>query len=813
MLRSGAPFLVALLTLWSAHASASIWPSAAARVERDLAHEEPEQRRRAAEAIAELPRPAARRLLDVALADPSADVRLAAVEVAVRIRAEHLGSRLSGFLSDPDSRIRLSAAEALAAHPDAQTLVALGRASSDVDAGVRAAVARALGASLRAEAVVPLLGRLDDPVPEVRRQVVSALGRLRDARAVIPLLAKVEDPSGLVRRAAARALGALGDPRAVGALVLVLRDSDESVRIAAVEAVGRLGDASAASSVIAVLADPSEPVRAAAVRALGRLGTPEATAAIVAELGRPTTDPGVLIAALRLGRERALPALRACLDAHGGFRAADGCALSLGTLGDSSDVPRLRVALERGEVSPRAALAALGALGAPEAIPIVLERVADPDAAVRRTALTALIPLLDPARPDGRAVDPLVRALRARGRSLGERTVLLGLLGRTGAPRAGAALSDVAKSATSPEMVRAALDALGEIGPAGFDAVLLDGLDHEDGAVRAAAALALRRAGGARVAGALLDRLERAAGQDHGALTLALPGVMARSSSKALVSRVSRLLATSRGGERDGLIEALGEGGPAGLDALVGIARSPDAADRAKAAEVLAARPDGVKALRTLAADRDPATRAAAVWSLGSAGGAADAPTLAARLDDRDLAVAANAAGALGRLSRRTGVAVAPWLCPALTHPWKGVRANALAALALARASCDLAVVVELLARDESAAVRAAAARFLAGQGDKAARDALVRCADEDESARVATACAEPPTTPSGRDEGVLVVVVPTGESEPVPRAPFALRFADGTHRLGVADRRGALFERRAPAGALELLPLTSANE
>jgi len=813
MSRSGALRLVALMTLWSVHANASIWPSAAARVERDLAHEDPEQRRRAAEAIAELPRPAARRLLDVALADPSADVRLAAVDVAVRLRAERLGSRLAGFLSDPDSRIRLSAAEALGARPDPLALGALGRASSDADAAVRAAVARALGASLRAEAVVPLLGRLDDPVPEVRRQVVSALGRLRDPRAVIPLLAKVEDPAGAVRRAVARALGALGDPRAVGALVLVLRDSDEAVRIAAVEAVGRLGDASAASSVIAVLDDPAEAVRAAAVRALGRLGTPESTAAIVAELGRPTADPAVLIAALRLSRERALPALRACVEAHGGFRAADGCALSLGALGDASDVPRLRVALERGEVSPRAALDGLGLLGSTEAIPIVLERISDPDAAVRRSARVALVPLLDPSRPDGRAVDPLVRALRARGRSLGERTALLALLGRTGAPRAGAALSDVAKSATSPELVRAALDALGAIGPAGFDAVLLDGLDHEDGAVRAAAALALRRAGSASVAGALLDRLERAAGQDHGALSLALPGVMARSSDRALVGRVSRVLATSRGRDRDGLIEALGEGGPAALDALVGLAGSPEAADRAKVAEVLAGRLDGVKTLRLLAVDRDAATRAAAVWSLGSAGGAADGSALAARLDDQDLAVAANAAGALGRLARRTGVAIAPWLCPALTHPWKGVRANALAALALARASCDVAVVAELLARDESAAVRTAAARFLAGKSDKAARDALVRCADEDESAGVATVCAGPAPAPSGREEGVLVVVVPTGESEPVPRAPFALRFADGVHRLGVADRRGALFERRAPAGSLELLPLTSANE
>jgi HEAT repeat protein len=812
MQRSGVLSLVAFLILSPGLASASIWPSAAARVERELRQEDPELRRRAAESIADLPGGAARRLLDIALADQNADVRLAAAGVAVRLRAQGLGSRLSVWLADPDSRIRLSAAEALAARPDPLALGALGRASSDADAGVRAAVARALGASLRPEAVVPLLGRLDDPVPEVRRQVVLSLGRLRDARAVIPLLAKVEDPAGVVRRAAARALGALGDARAVGALVLVLRDSDESVRVAAVEAVGRLGDPSAASSVIAALADPAEAVRSAAVRALGRLGTPEATAAVVAELARETVDPSALIGALRLSRERALPALRACVEARGGFRAADGCAIAVGALGDASDVPRIRLALERGEVSPRAALAALGTLGSSDAVPTVLERISDPDISVRRAALIALMPLLDPDRPDGRAVDPLVRALRARRQSAVERTALLALLGRTGSERAAAVLADVAKNATSPATVRAALDALGAIGPAGVDDVLMKALDHEDGTVRTAAALALRRSGSARVLGPLIDRLERAAGQDHGALALAIPGVMTRAEGGAFAGRLSRALAASRGAEREGLIEALGEAGPAGIETLRTLGRAPDPADRAKIAEVLSGRREGLALLRGLASDTDAATRAAAVWSLGATGTQADAPLLSSRIEDRNVSVAANAVGALGRLAKRTGAA-APALCGALGHSSSGVRANALAALTLVAKTCEPTVAVELLARDRSPTVRLAAARYLLANGGKEARDALARCADEDESARVAAACAEGPEAPASREESVLVVVMPTGETEPVPRAPFALRFADGIHRSGSADRRGAVYERRAPAGIVELLPIPGADD
>jgi HEAT repeat protein len=797
--------LAALVLLTVSPAGASIWPSAAARIERELRLEDPVARRKAAEAIAELPRGPGRRLLDLALSDPNADVRLAAAEVAGRIQADRLGARLSAWLSDPDSRIRLAAAETLAVRPDQNALGALSRASSDADQGVRAAVARALGASGSADAVVPLLGRLDDPVPEVRRHVVLSLGRLRDPRAVIPLLAKVEDSSGVVRRAVARSLGALGDARAVGALVLVLRDSDESVRVAALDAVGRLGDPSAVSSVIAVLSDAKQEVRAAAVRALGRLGTTEATAAVVAELSRPGADVEQLIAALAHGRERAVASLRACVDARGGYRAADGCVLSLGSLGDASDVPRIRRALERAEVSPRAALTAFGMLGSADALPTVLEHLENTDASVRRAALLSLVPLLDPERPDGRAVDPLVRALRARGRSPGERSSVLILLGRTRAARAAIVLADVAKNATDPSMAAAAMDALGAIGSAGFDGVLLKGLDHEDGAVRAAAALALRRAGSGRAAQAVLARLEGAAGQDPGALAIALPGVARRSSDPGLVSRLARLLRASRGAERDGLIEALGETGPGALAVLTRVGQSPDAADRAKVAEVLAGRPDGIALARRLARDRDTATRATAVWALGSIGTAADIAFIRSALEDREASVAANAAAALGRLAVRARISSGPLLCPLLRHAGPGVRVNALGALGLSGVACDAGSVEALLSRDRSASVRAAAARLLAKTGGKPAEDALARCTDEEESARVAALCTGYVPANPRRVEPVLVYVVPSGETLPAPGAAYALEFSDGVQRIGKADRRGAVYERRAPAGALAL--------
>jgi hypothetical protein len=53
--------------------------------------------------------------------------------------------------------------------------------------------------------------------------------------------------------------------------------------------------------------------------------------------------------------------------------------------------------------------------------------------------------------------------------------------------------------------------------------------------------------------------------------------------------------------------------------------------------------------------------------------------------------------------------------------------------------------------------------------------------------------------------ESVLVYVVPAGETDAVPRAPFVLHLADGSFRLGSADRRGAVSERFAPKGEIEL--------
>lgn len=795
-------------------ARAFVWPNTAERIERDLdSHADTGARRRAAARLTELPRAVARRLTKKALEDPDMEVRLSAVEAALQLGVRDAGPLVVGWLNDPERRLRLAAAELLRAAPTPRATAALGRVLGDPDAGVRAAAAAALAASGDKAASMPLLGHLDDSAPEVRKALVTALARLGDRRAVVPLIGKIQDARPEVRRAVALALGELGDPRASSALVLALRDNDESVRIAALSALALLGDKGATLAIVSLLEeDTRDPVRVAALDALAHIRSAEGIEALMHALASddPYDGDSAVRAALVVAGAAAVPRLLQCLAGQPSPGLADGCALALGAIGGKKAGAAISAALRRGVVRSRAALGALQALGDPATLPTVLEHLRDQDPFVRRAAIDASAALLDPHHPDGRAVEPIARALAAPGSSIAERSALASLLGRTGSPRAAQALAPLATDSDSASLRAAAIEALGVIGPAGQDAALLSALDADESGVRLAAAVALSRAASGSAAAALLDRLDRAAEQDRAAIEIALGGALARSKNPADLARADRVLAASHDGERDALIEAMGRvpgrAGSARLAALVPAGAS--VADRAKIAEALAAHAEAVPLLRTLAKDADGSVRANAIWSLGQVGAAAERPVLVAALQDPDVAVAGNAAAALGRLSLH-GVPVAADLCRAVEDSRTYVRANALSALRVAGKSCGSgARARELLERDRSEIVRSAAAALIAAvpSADPAAdRAALARCAADDPSGAVASACTASPPAPVKSTDPVAVFVVPLGEASPVSRAPFALVLADGMMRLGLADRRGEVFEANAPSGLVSL--------
>ncbi len=210
-------------------------------------------------------------------------------------------------------------------------------------------------------------------------------------------------------------------------------------------------------------------------------------------------------------------------------------------------------------------------------------------------------------------------------------------------------------------------------------------------------------------------------------------------------------------------------------------------------------------------ATRTPGVRANAAWSLGAFAKKEGIALLVPLLKDPDVAVAGNAAAALGRIGARDESAkeIATTLCAATSDTRSYVRANALAGLSIAGATCDTRVADSLLARDGSEAVRLAAADFLGravarGQDADLATRALARCSSEERNATIAGRCSRPLPKPTSSDD-LVVYVVPDMRSSPVARAPFALVRPDGLIRMGVSDRRGEVFERATPRGTVRL--------
>jgi HEAT repeat protein len=813
--RFGCSVLLAASLGGSAPARAAIWPSAVARAERDLGASDASVRLAAVDAVSELPRAAARRLLLRALDDADPQVASSALELLLRLETPNVTERVVPWLSGVEKRLRLSAALALAVAPTANATPALGRALGDSDAEVRAAAAAALGASRADSAVLPLLGHLDDSVPEVREAVANALGAVGDARAVLPLIGKIEDARPSVRAAVARALGALRDPRSASALLLALRDSDKAVVIAVVRALGALAESAAVAPLAALLQRSLDPdARRAVLLALGHIASLEAGQALVKELAvdEPGREREAVLSALALAPTAFAAPLRACLDTALDPALAEGCALGLAEVRDVAASARVQAALDRGRVSAKIGLSVLGRLGDARALSAALERLTAPDAETRAAAMDAADVLLSPKDADGRAVEPLARAVSARAVSRPERLRLVALLGRTGSERALSTLLPLLQSASDPALAESAAAALGNVPGSAAAKALLGALGSQEARVKRAAALSIRRGQRPELLGPLLDSLERGGRAERALAYLALPGPISKSTDDALLARAAKLLERTLGSERDDLLEALAASsrGPARA-ALLRLVSSPDSADRAKLAELSSAEPELTTLVR-LARDGDAHVRANAVWSLGfvRASAVSEARSvLAQALKDSDAFVVGNAAVSLGRLGQGSPELSSKALCGApLGDARSSVREQALRGLALAHANCGDGKVSRLLASDPRARVRRAAAEVLLRALPEAReRRLLASCQDNDTHALVAETCAGAARPEISDTQATSVFIVPSAGADATPGAAFALLWADGALRLGSADRRGGVHEPRAPRGAVELLP------
>jgi len=834
---------VAVVTVASSSAALD-WPDVPERIERGLLSPDPASRRSAAREIATLGASRATPLVLKAMNDPDVDVRLAGAQSAIRLRVSAASDVALQWLGERESKLRVAACEVANAMPAPRTVPALARALGDSDPQVRAACADALGAQASPDAVAPLSGKLDDPTPAVRAQVARALAKLGDPRAVVPLVGKVQDSVPDVRQAVVRALGDLGDTRATQALLLALRDNVAEVKVEALAALGRLRAPEAASAIAPLALERNPAVRQAALVALGRIATPDAVRALMKALGTQEDGAGTLERtsvrdALVSAGAPAVTELTALLERAVPPSVATSAAWVLGELRATKSAPTIVAALRKGTLPPAAALRALAGAGTAEQVPVVLEFVADPSPVVREEALRAATALLDPSRPDGRAVEPLAATLRAPRTSPGERAAVATLLGRTGAPRAATELAGLVASKDA-SLRLAAIDALGALGSATgatgatpangiADDALVPLLADVDPAVRLHTAVALASSGGVKARGLLLTKLDGGDEVDRYAVLAALGGILERHPDEAAATRLFKDLAVAAGPERDAVIEAAGRAHlPSVVRALGEVAAKGDVDDRRMVAAVLAGHrgsPAALAVAKVLAGDSDGGVRAQAAFTLGAMGDASVLPILVTLAKSGDGDVAADAAGGIARFASLGGpgaganrAAVSGAACAMLADGRATVRANALVALSFAQARCgDGRTERKLLAEDPSDLVRAAAARAILGAGAGAAaggatgpedRAALDHCLSTDRSTEVARFCRPRPvmmTTGPQPPRAVTVFVVGESGAAARPRAPFLLEYEGGILRAGVADRRGATFEAVAPAGEVML--------
>ena len=842
-------------------ARAALWPDVPDRLKNELASPDVQRRRAAAADLANLPKDEALVLLQKAVTDEDVDVRLIAASVAARRGIAAVTDAILPWLTDADPRLREGACEFFAELPQTKVVKVLARALGDSVATVRLAAVRALGASASSDAVAPLLARLDDSNSKIRLAVARALAKLGDVRAVTPLVSKVQDEASEVRQAVVRALGELGDVRAAPALVIALSDQAVEVRVEALAALGRMRASESVPSIAPLTVDAKKPgsveVRRAALAALGRIGNAAAVDAIIRAFGTfedatagigssPAREAAITAGAIagpvllaRL-RDSTLAPTAATITAGGNTatpgNVASSAAWVLGELRTEGAGDVIVKAMRRGEVPPAIALHALASLGDPTQLPICLEQVASPEKAVRSEALVAAARLLDPERPDGRAVEPLLASLEL-AQTPEDRAEIAMLLGRTGAERVAPVLAGLT-SAKDEHLKVAAIDALGTLGAAGGGAALEKLLDDPSGIVRLHAAIALARAGGPEQVEKVLLRLTTAAEADRLAVVIAASGLLERHGDAKAVALASKAMASGVGAERDLLVVGLGRAkdpsATATLSTLLAGAGS-DVDTRRAIAMALGARVGdaaAAKLVRTLATDVDPTVRAQAAWALGSLGDATDGALLDTLTKDSALSVAGNAAAALGRVFARAPKVSAPpaAICRALVDDRPYVRANALGALLqLARASrpatCDDGHVERrLLAEDGNEVVRTFAARLEGAllpaatapdakevkDAKSPARVALERCTLGDPSGAVAAVCRE--TLRAHDDEvapkrtSTLVVFVSGDDGgAPVPRSAYALERPEGLLHLGTSDRRGAVVELLLGKGIVRL--------
>ncbi len=280
-----------------------------------------------------------------------------------------------------------------------------------------------------------LLALAAEADPYTRAFAVKGLGALKDRSVVPEILPLVSSSDRATAVEAIRALGRIGDAGAAPVLAKLIRAAkpDPFLRLEAVSVLGAVGGDGTFDLLLDLVADPSPAIRAAVLRSLAQLD-PQAFVTILSGLDAdpaPTVRMALASALGTMPPELALPRLRtmlretdqrvvpSVLAALAKLRAPEAASVLLERLKADDAVVRAAAARAIGELKPgggaaalaqayssndgdatyvarAAALTALAAYGAADAMPVLNAALQDRDWAVRVRA-AMLLKQLDPA--------------------------------------------------------------------------------------------------------------------------------------------------------------------------------------------------------------------------------------------------------------------------------------------------------------------------------------------------------------------------------------------------------------------------------
>ena len=191
---------------------------------------------------------------------------------------------------------------------------------------------------MAARVVSALLPSLRDSSERIKAATVFAFGYAQEQTVAKLLVELLDDSSIGITRAVACSLGSIGGSEAAEALVALLEHEDRFVLVVAAYSLGKLGDTKAERALLALLDHQEQLVREAAAEALGRIRSPGAVKPL---LGLLDKAPGtkVIEALGRIGDPTCVPALLEYLKKGDGWQTQ--AIRALASLRDPSAVQQL----------------------------------------------------------------------------------------------------------------------------------------------------------------------------------------------------------------------------------------------------------------------------------------------------------------------------------------------------------------------------------------------------------------------------------------------------------------------------------------